>query len=291
MSAARPVPTVDTVTIRRACYLIAAVLFASGLAHLGVQAVLGGPWDGPVSWRKPADFGMAFGLTLFAVTWASSFLKVRSVVLAGFAAASVVEVVAISVQAWRGVPSHFNTTTPLDATFAFSAAGGGAVIIVTTVALLLASFRRLDAPPGMQLALRVGFASLLVGLAVGAVMIAIGTVTARTVSLPAAYDAAVVLVPAHAAAMQGILALPILAWLTGFTRWPAATRRRVTALGSVGYLVCAGAIVLESFLGVNGFDLATAPLAGTVIAVAGALLLAGAGVATLLAGIARTQPA
>jgi hypothetical protein len=291
MCAAGPVPTVDSVTIRRACYLIAAVLFASGLAHLGVQAVLGGPWDGPVSWRKPADFGMAFGLTLFAVTWASSFLKVRPIVLIGFAAASVVEVVAISVQAWRGVPSHFNTTTPLDATFAFSAAGGGAVIIVTTLALLRASFRRLDVASGLQLSLRVGLASLLVGLVVGAVMIAIGTVTTRTVSLAAGYDAAVVLVPAHAAAMQGILVLPILAWLTGFTRWPAATRYRVAALGCVGYLVCAGVIVLESFLGIDGFDLATAPVAGTVIAAAGAVVLTGAGVATLLAGIARPQPA
>ena len=284
-------PTVLGMTMRRACYLVAAVLFASGVAHLGVQAVLGGPWDGPVSWRKPADFGTAFGLTLLAVTWASRFLKVRPVVLGAFAAACVVEVVAITVQAWRGVPSHFNTTTPLDATFAFSAAGGGAVIIVTTLVFLRASLRRLEVSPGLRLALRVGFGSLLVGLAVGAVMIAIGTTTARTVSLAAAYDAAVVLVPAHAAAMQGILALPVLAWLTGFTRWPEATRYRVAALGCAGYLVCAGVIVLESFLGINGFDVATAPLAGTIIAAAGALVLAGAGIATLLAGIARTQPA
>jgi hypothetical protein len=274
-------------TIRRACYLIAAVLFASGLAHLGVQAVVGGPWDGPVSWRKPADFGVAFGLTLWAVAWASSYLRVRPIVLAGFAAASVVEVVAISVQAWRGVPSHFNTTTSLDAAFAISAAAGGAVIIVTTLFLLRASFRRLTAPPGMPLALRVGFASLLVGLAVGAVMIAIGTSTARTVSLDAAYTAAVVLVPAHAAAMQGILALPILAWLTGFTPWPASVRSRVTVVGTVGYLVCAGAIVLESFLGFNAFDPLTAPVAGTVIAAAGALVLAGAGITTLWSSLAR----
>jgi len=268
-------------TIRRACHLIAAVLFASGLAHLGVQAVVGGPWDGPVSWRKPADFGVAFGLTLWAVTWVSGFLKVRPAVLAWFAAASVVEVVVISVQAWRGVPSHFNTTTPLNAAFAFSAAAGGGVIIVTTLFLLRAAFRPLDAPPGMRLALRVGFSSLLVGLAVGAVMIAVGTTTARIVSLDAAYTAAVVLVPAHAAAMQGILALPILAWLTRFTPWPASTRYRVTAVGTVGYLVCAGAIVLESFLGIDAFSPLTAPVAGTLIAAAGALALAGAGITTL----------
>ena len=264
--------------IERACYLVAAVLFASGLAHLGVQAVLGGPWDGPVSWRKPAGFGLAFGLTLFAVTWASTFvsLPLRRLVLGGFAVASVVEVVAISAQAWRGVPSHFNTTTPLNATFAFSAAAGGAVLIVTTTALLRAAFRPSDAAPGQRLAGQVGFVSLLVGLAVGAVMIAIGTTEARTVSLDAAYDAAVVLVPAHAAAMQGILVLPILAWLTGFTTWPAATRTRVMVLGCAGYVVCAGAIVVESFL---GFD----SLLGIVVAAAGAAVLVGAGVATLAA--------
>lgn len=271
-------PTVGDVTIQRACYLVAAVLFASGLAHLGVQAVVGGPWDGPVSWRKPADFGVSFGLTLWAVTWASTFLKVRPAVLAGFAAASVVEVVAISAQAWRGVPSHFNTTTSLDATFAFSAAAGGAVIIVTTLLLLWASFRRLTVSPGLRLALRVGFASLLVGLAIGAVMIAIGTTTARAVSLDAAYTAAVVLVPAHAAALQGILVLPLLAWLADRVNWSASTRYRVVVLGTVGYLVCAGVIVLESFL---GFDPLTGPVVGTAVAIAGALLLAGAGITVL----------
>jgi hypothetical protein len=269
--------------IERACYVVAAALFASGLAHLGVQAVLGGPWDGPVSWRKPADFGMAFGLTLFAVTWASTFtdLRPRRAVLGGFAAASVVEVVAISVQAWRGVPSHFNTTTPLDTVFAMSAAAGGAVIIVTTLAMLRAAFRPSDASAGQRLAIQVGFGSLLVGLAVGAVMIALGTTQARTVSLDAAYDAAVVLVPAHAAAMQGILVLPILAWLAGFTSWPESTRTRVTVLGCAGYLVCAGTIVLESFLGIDGFDPVTAPVLGTAIAASGAAVLVGAGVATL----------
>jgi hypothetical protein len=274
-----------TTRIERVCYLVAAVLFASGLAHLGVQAVLGGPWDGPVSWRKPADFGTAFGLTLAAVTWSARFVplsdRVRRVVLGAFAAASVVEVVAISVQAWRGVPSHFNTATPVDAFFAFSAAGGGAVIIATTLVLLRGSLRPSPYSPGLRLAVRVGFASLLVALAVGAVMIAIGTSTARTVSLAAAYDAAVVLVPAHAAAMQGILVLPLLAWLTDLVRWPAATRFRVTALGCVGYVVCAGVISVEAFLGVNGFNLTAAPIAGTVVAALGALVLVAAGVATV----------
>jgi hypothetical protein len=120
-------------------------------------------------------------------------------------------------------------------------------------------------------------------------MIAIGTSTARTVSLDAAYTAAVVLVPAHAAAMQGILALPILAWLTRFTPWPDSARSRVTAVGTVGYLVCAGAIVLESFLGFNAFDPLTAPVVGTVVAAAGAVVLAGAGITVLWSSLARRR--
>ncbi|MFL6101933.1 MAG: hypothetical protein ACJ74K_01115, partial [Actinomycetes bacterium] len=47
-----PTPAVD-----RLCLVTAAVLIVSGLAHLLVFAVDGGPWYGPVSWRKPVTFG------------------------------------------------------------------------------------------------------------------------------------------------------------------------------------------------------------------------------------------
>jgi len=42
-----------------------------------VQAVVGGPWDGPVSWRKPTTFGVAFGLTLATITWVTTFVPMR----------------------------------------------------------------------------------------------------------------------------------------------------------------------------------------------------------------------
>ena len=280
--------------VERICYVIAAVLFASGIVHLGVQAVLGGPWSGPVSWRKPADFGMAFGLTLFAVTWTSTYIRLgerlRRIVLGAFAAASVVEVVAITTQAWRGVPSHFNTTTPLDSVFAFSAAGGGAVIIATSVILFRASLRTNPAvPAGMRLSIRVGFGSLLVGLAIGAVMIAIGTAAARTISLDAAYNTAVVLVPGHAAAMQGILVLPILAWLTKFTDWSDARRTRAVTVACLGFVVSAGVIVVESLLRIDPFDLGTAPVVGTALTAVGALVVAATAVSVLGGIVTRSR--
>jgi hypothetical protein len=42
----------------RAWYSIAGLLVLSGLFHLLVYAVDGGPWEGPVSWRKPVTFGL-----------------------------------------------------------------------------------------------------------------------------------------------------------------------------------------------------------------------------------------
>ncbi|MBO0839634.1 MAG: hypothetical protein J2O49_02300 [Sciscionella sp.] len=284
--------------VERASYLLAATLFASGVIHLVLLAVLGGPWSGPVSLRKAADFGGAFGLTLLAVTWASGFVTMRARVhdrlLAAFALACAVEVAAISIQAWRGVPSHFNTSTPTNAAFAFSAAGGGAVIIVVGVAFTVAALRRDElVPRELRLAVVTGFASLLVALGIGAAMIAIGTTVTRTDSLTAGYDAAIRLVPGHAAAMQGILVLPPLAWLTAFTDWPTARRVRITALACAGFSLCASVIVLESLLRINPLALADAPIAGTSLALVGAAALVAAAVTVVrgvFAGSASTTP-
>jgi hypothetical protein len=208
----------------RLYYIVAAVLLASGIFHLGVQAVLGGPWDGPVSWRKPTTFGLAFGLTLATMTWVTNFVplrhRIRGPILGVFATACVVEVSVITLQAWRRVPSHFNVSTPLNAVFAYSAAGGGAILIVTTIVLAIASARPNPAvPASMRLAVRAGFVAFLAALAIGAFMIALGVQTTRTVSQEAAYTVAINFKPGHAATMHGILILPALAWLCSFTTW------------------------------------------------------------------------
>lgn len=229
----------------RRLYVLAGVLVASGLVHLVVWLVLGGPWTGPVSWRKPFTFGLAFGVTLATVTWVTGHVRLRArpVLLTVFAVACVAEVAVITVQAWRGVPSHFNTTTPVDAVFAYTAAGGGAVIIAVTAAFLVAAFRPAPAvAPSMRLAVRAGFVAFAAALLIGAAMIAIGVVQSRTVSLAAAYTAAGGLKSGHAATMHGILILPALAWLASRTGWSEARRVRVVALGCAGYLLAAGAV-------------------------------------------------
>ena len=114
-------------TVRRVSYVISALLVVSGLVHLGVLLVTHGSWHGPVSWRKPMTFGLSFGLTLATITWLSSYVRLRAWLLGGFAAACVLEVALITVQAWRRTPSHFNLSTPLDGVIARTLAAGGAV--------------------------------------------------------------------------------------------------------------------------------------------------------------------
>lgn len=245
--------SVDTRTAQWS-YRIAVVLVGAGVFHLGVQAVVGGPWEGPVSWRKPATFGLAFGLTLVTLTWVSGIMAVRGRdrLLGAFAAACVAEVTVITVQAWRGVPSHFNTSTSLNATFAYTAAAGGAVILATSIGLAAATVRaHPEVPPSLRLAVRVGFATFLTALLIGAVMIAIGVTAGRAASQDAAYTAAADLKAGHFATMHGILVLPVLAWLTSHTAWAEEQRTRVVAIGCAGYMLAAGAVTVEALLGIE----------------------------------------
>jgi hypothetical protein len=231
--------------------VVAAVLFASGLTHLVVFAVDGGPWYGPVSWRKPVTFGLAFGLTLAAITWVTmTYLRVparlRAVLLAVFAADCVLEVTGITVQAWRGVPSHVNMQGPLNTAISMMLAVGGGVLIVVLVTLAVAAFRGApEISPSMALALRTGFAGLLVGLAAGAAMIGRGVLLARTGHQQEAYHADGFLKPLHAVGLNAIVVLPLLAWLLSLTTWDEPRRTRIVAVTATGFAVAAvGTLVL-----------------------------------------------
>jgi hypothetical protein len=230
--------------IERLCYLVAAVLVVVGVLHLGVALALPRPWEGPLSWRKPVTFGLSFGTVLAAVAWVSSFLRLadrtRAVVLGVFALDCVVEVTGITVQAWRHVPSHFNTTGPLDAVIAAALAAGGAVLVATLGTLAVTSFRgRVHAPPPMRRALRAGFALLLAGLAAGAAMIVRGEQLIAAGDRTLAYATAGYLKLFHAIALHAVLVLPALAWALQRTRLDEGRQQRAVTAGIGAYLLAA----------------------------------------------------
>jgi len=115
------------------------LLTVSGMAHGVVAAIDGGAWWGPVSWRKPTVFGLSFGILLWSVVWVMRHLPDRrwGWLPAGLlGATSVVEVALITMQRWRGVPSHFNPATRFDAAV-WSVMGTSIIATALAVAVLL----------------------------------------------------------------------------------------------------------------------------------------------------------
>src|SRR5262245_44660672 len=241
----------DGRTMERVCYVVGTLLLASGLIHLLILIVSGASWLGPLSLRKAMTFGLSFGLTLITIGWVSSFLemrdRMRTALLGAFTAASVLETTLVSMQAWRGVPSHFNLATTFDGIIARTLAAGGAGLVAVIVALAIVSFRRnASVPDNLRIAIRSGFVILLGSMAVGGLMIAKGMQLALTGHAAAAYATGGTLKPAHAVMMHAILVLPLVAWLMTLTGWTERAQRRVVLVAVGGYAVCAGLVTIAN---------------------------------------------
>ncbi|MPY87100.1 MAG: hypothetical protein GEU99_04180 [Luteitalea sp.] len=239
--------------VERTCYAIGALLVVSGLVHLAILVVTGSTWEGPVSLRKPLTFGVSFGLTLITMSWVSSFLRMtdrtRRILLGAFAVACVVEVALITLQAWRGVPSHLNMSTSLDGLVARVLAAGGVVLVAFVLAMTAAAFREnAQLEPGMRLALRAGFVGLIVAEAAGGAMIALGVRQVIAGHQQAAYFIATSLKPAHAVTMHAILVLPLLDWLLTFTRLDARRRFRAVLAVTLTYGLAAAGVIAASIV-------------------------------------------
>src|SRR5262245_10624171 len=260
-------------SIERLGYLVGAALLVSGLFHLGVLLATDATWQGPLSLRKAMSFGLSFGLTLISVTWVTVFLDLkhgsRTMLLGAFTVASVVETTLVTLQAWRGVPSHFNLETPFDAMVARTLAAGGIALVVLIVLFTALAFRaNAGLPLSMRIAIRIGFVTLLGALVVGALMIAKGMLLVFGGNPQAAYASGGNLKPTHAVAMHGVLLLPALAWLLSFSDLTERQRLNTVFVGAAGYLTVALAVAWGNIAG-------RGPTSTTVLPAAlGALLLA-----------------
>lgn len=228
--------------VERVAHLVGALLMLSGVVHFGVFLVDGGPWEGPVSWRKPTTFGLSFGLTLITIAWVTGYLvmspRPRAWLLGIFTADCVLEVAGITVQAWRRVPSHFNTETPVSRAIAMSLAFGGAVLVVVLLCFAVTALRgRVRGQSDLRLGLRAGWALLLLTLATGVTMVAKGSILYRTESPQVAYSTAGSLKPVHGVALHAILALPLLAVALRRLGWPEARRHRAVRFATWLYIL------------------------------------------------------
>lgn len=262
----------------------AAVLGMSALAHAVVLVVSGGEWQTAVSFRKPITFGISVGLILWTSAWTMDRLPSRprleraltvTLVSSGF-----LEVGLITVQAWRGVPSHFNVFTPQDgAIFGIMGIAIG-VFSVALVVLYVWSLMQRPADPSTRLALLAGFGLVMAGLGLGPWIIGLGLqMTERLGHVPntvLAGEAGIAKFP-HAMALHGIqvfIATSVVARTVGLAD---RNRLRATRLTVAGYASLVGWSILHTNAGRAPADLTGIE---TTLVVVGIVLMGAA--ATLL---------
>ncbi|MFC4123389.1 hypothetical protein [Nocardia rhizosphaerae] len=170
---------VDALPRRRAPLHRPLLYFAAANAVLALVALIGLLVDdrviaGSAAWFKPAKFAVSFVLYSVALAWLIALRPKASrlvwwmatvVVIAG-----TIEQVIIVGQVIRGLRSHFNTTTPLDAALWITM---GVTIIVLFVATLVIGIQLALTRIGdlaISWSIRLGLAITLAGLGLGQLM-------------------------------------------------------------------------------------------------------------------------
>ena len=238
------------------------LLVGSGVAHLVVWGVLGGPWEGPVTWRKPILFGISGGLTSLSLGWAWSKLPWRwgdAWLAASIAWALLVEVALIDLQAWRGVASHFNRSTPLDSWLYDTM--GLLILWVTLIAIdLTVRYLRqpVALPVDMLLAARSGLVLLVISCLLGIWVSVHGDLRVAAGLEPERYGVAGVPKFPHGAVIHAIQWLPMVAWAARRAGFAVRWRVRLVALATAGTALIGVFALVQTLAGRSRFDLTLA---------------------------------
>jgi hypothetical protein len=158
-----------------------APLTAVGLLMVGLlgASILGLLIDprivtGAPAWLKPAKFAASIAIYTLTLAWVFAYLpawtRTRRIVSRTTVVVMLVEWAIIALQAWRGTTSHFNISTPLDATL-FSVMGAAIVVqTFTSVAVAVALWRERFEDRALGWALRLGMTITIIGAFSGGLM-------------------------------------------------------------------------------------------------------------------------
>lgn len=264
-------------------------LILSGIFHLSWLWVTSAAWEGALSPRKPGLFGVSAGVTVWSIAWVLTKLKAWRCdrgLASLFAASLFVEVALITLQYWRGVASHFNHSTPLDAMIESVMF---VLIIFATLCIAALCWRSNCLPsmdPSLKLAIRAGLWLLLISCGLGFVATVAGQMNMARGAPPEVWGHAGVLKYPHGAALHAIQVLPLLAWFLQQLRSRRAVWLLWVAVGSqVLFLVHA---LWQTASGRSRFDLDAAGLL-TLAASGGLLVLLIAGISRSTVLIVRSQ--
>ncbi len=209
-------PNENVFSFRLALWL-GVLLIVSGSVHLVAFAILGATWQGPLSFRKPALFGVSGGLTVWSMAWLMTQLRPRRLdrfLANALAIGLFVEVTLITIQYWRGVASHFNRATSIDAAIEFTMLGLILLVSCGIVYLTLRTIRLRDIDPAMVISIRGGMWLLALSCGLGIATSILGEISISAGQSYELWGRAGVLKFPHGVALHAIQMLPAMAWMT-----------------------------------------------------------------------------
>ena len=238
--------------------VIGSVLIISGFIHMTLWAIEGSAWSGPLSLRKPILFGLSGGVTVLSVAWV--FGKLRKIwgdewISCAFGVAMLVEVGLITIQQWRGVPSHFNRATTLDAAILIGMEAMISFASLVIVYVMVRCFRPLHAEPDVALAIRGGMLLLALSCAIGFGLVFFGHQQISLGKNPELYGQSGVVKFPHGMPMHAIQFLPALAWLLRKVRVDSDRRYREVAYGLSAIVGMTCFSLMQTLSGRARFDL------------------------------------
>ena len=225
---------------------VGAILLASAVFHTCVFLPKGAPWEGIVSWRKPIVFATSFAITNLTVAWMLRFLPRATwkgwLLVVTFGLTGIGEVGFITLQQWRGVPSHFNAATSFDLRVVIAMGVLFVPLFLSLLGIAIWSWISLPRGTNLTLGMRVGMVFLVMGQVVGvlALLKGIDLLRMNRGNIATLYPAMNAYKIPHAISLHAVQALLVIGALADRALASQRAGRWVVVLASLSILAAIG---------------------------------------------------
>lgn len=249
----------ETNGTQRVLFISGTILFLSMIVHIGALIVSDRAFDGPISFRKAATFAETGWLMCWAVGWFLPMVPLKRgaqrFVVTAVLLFALGETLIMTLQVWRGVPSHYNTTTIFDSIWIGLGGVIALIFLVAMIVLLRAMLRQPFATPSIRSALIAGTVMMIIGSVTGFWMqlnsggIWLGALQPMVFGGYFAINDPTLggnLVVIHAVGVHGFQLVTLVAWLLTYTPLTEQRRLTITRLSSTASLLLLGLLLIQA---------------------------------------------